>query len=420
MLGNFFRRLILPEALRNPSPELIARGYRSWGVGHAVVQFVRNLFLRKLTVFWSPPQSEIVVYSQESLPHLKALLQGMSYQVMDTSFKRTFSGRLCVKALLRAVFNTTTLDVRIFARYTAHFVQLTQCNLIISAVDAQSALAHVTLLNPSARRLAFQITNFKGQFIPAGGCAAPPADVYLVWSDEHRRAINRLVQAACPQLSSKPEIISTGSLKSNQVPLGREDLDDGLLFISTWRSHANTNRFEQTRRVFPLLSRWCAERGMNFSVLGSLIDEPIAEQEFFESLAGNFSFKYLCRERDWKSSFRTLDRFGVVVTDKSSLGFESLARGKKTLFFDSTANSPTPRFFPQLMLDNPIGFCWVTDGNLGNFWNLLDNVAQMSEREFFALSLAEKAIVPPRDAGLAKTRAIVRAEIARGAHPVGT
>lgn len=376
-----------------------------------MVLFTKSTLSRRLILKWRPPKSDIIVYSRDSLPYLKNLLGGFSYEVMDTGFKRNFSGRLCLSALFRAALDKELRNVPLFGRYLAHYVQLAECRLIISAVDARAPLSHAALLSNNVRRIAFQVSTSTVQFIPDEQFKNKPADVCVVWSDDYLREVVELTTPALPLPDIKPKIVSLGSIKSNQVPIvPKKPLKNSVLFISQWRPHYDESFYMQERQLLPMLQNWCASRGLDLYVLGCSLADTSGEKAFFKNSIQAENFRYLARSDEWQSSFYVLDEVSLVVSVNSALGLEALSRGRKTVFFSNSA-APYPRVASRSIESSPSASVWISDGNLEEFWKMLDKASQMDEEDFFMLICADGQILPPRDEGLRKTRALVEAEM---------
>lgn len=406
----FVRLLLLPPS---PTQELFALGARPQSLKWAIVQYVKALTTGKLRFIWRPAQSEVLVYSRDSEPHIKTLLGDITYGVIDNKFKTNFAGTICLQALLRASFDHTLQDVPLYGRYVAHFVELSRCKLVVSAIEAQSALCYAGLLRPGLRRLAIQTTMAAIPFAPAKNCKSHLADTFVLWSDAHRLEISDLISEKCPSLAPKPEMVTLGSVKSNQVEINSRASERGLVFISQWRPYINDEFYDQERELLPFLARWCNERAINLYVLGRYLKDPGAERDYFAELTRNRNLNLIGRSKDWKTSFRILDQFDLVVTVDSSLGLEALGRGKKTLFYTDWGGAQYKRCPSPVMRNSRSGPCWVSDGNIGRFEKLLNKVWVMPGPTFDSLCFAENGLVPPYDQESLQIKALLRREIAR-------
>lgn len=416
MVISLLERLFLPSAFINPPEDFVIPGSnKKWGLIEALFLLFKALITQKIRLIWSPPQTEILVYSRKSLPHVETLLTNLSFEVMDTNFKGELEGTVCLAALLRAIRvkkSSLPRTLPLWERYVANYVERSQCAVIISAVDERAPLTWAAHLLPSVRRIVFQVSGYTGAFSFAESGKFDPADVVVVWSDEYLHQGEELGRPGSSSHGSQPGFFSLGSIKSNQVPISPESPIEGLLFISQWRPYFVESFFQLESKIFSFLENWCAERGIELFVLLCSIDDAGDEIEFYEALGAGNMTRYIQRSRDWKSSFSVVDRFSIVVTVSSSLGLEALGRGKKTLFFFDH-RIEFPRYLSPTMLKSAGGPYWVSDGNIERFRQLLNKVFSTGGKEFFELSKVNKALVPPYDTGLKKTRALVRQEIVK-------
>jgi surface carbohydrate biosynthesis protein len=76
------------------------------------------------------------------------------------------------------------------------------------------------------------------------------------------------------------------------------------------------------------LAKYCAENNLDLTVVGK-DEDPQREENYYQQLLKNYKFEFVAR-RQASSSYEAIDRSEFVVFTSSTLGYESLARGKRT------------------------------------------------------------------------------------------
>ncbi|MFM8854481.1 MAG: hypothetical protein ACKOGL_15045, partial [Acidimicrobiaceae bacterium] len=92
----------------------------------------------------------------------------------------------------------------------------------------------------------------------------------------------------------------------------------------------NTNEQNVSRRekVILWLSEYFTENQLQLKIVGK-DENPQREESYYKSLLKNCKFEFVAREKT-SSSYEAIDRSEIVVFTSSTLGYESLARGKRT------------------------------------------------------------------------------------------
>ena len=176
------------------------------------------------------------------------------------------------------------------------------------------------------------------------------------------------------------EIVPIGSFKNNLVPITRSNKQTAA-YISTYRSGiARTTVIPDSLPGFPIqygqiidrreqtiifLARYCKNNNLSLVIIGK--DEDFeGEKAYYDKLLKDFSWT-IAQRQTTTINYAVVDESEIVVFTSSTLGYESLARGKKTAAFLIDAE----------IIDSPsIKFGWpVSLSDDGKFWtNRLDEV----------------------------------------------
>ena len=135
-----------------------------------------------------------------------------------------------------------------------------------------------------------------------------------------------------------------GSLKSGLLDIEESRIQSStfdICFISQYRPA----RFD---RSLPLLKtiteitlnyiiRYSRERKKNYCIAGSCKENNfVAEYKLYKEMAGNDKIMFFPNDDNGLSSYKLIERSQISITNHSTVGFESLSRGKKVLFFNPT------------------------------------------------------------------------------------
>ena len=158
-----------------------------------------------------------------------------------------------------------------------------------------------------------------------------------------------------------------GSFKNNFYQSKTQKSSKSVVFISTYKGTEADYRAEEF--VLPLLQEYCLQNQLELKICMRCELAIIKhERRYFRSLLGNEPFELLERSSVY-SSYKHVAAAGFVVFVDSALGYEALARGKKTAAFTVRGK-----------LDGEVGlnFGWPADlPDNGPFWT-----NNTDEREF--------------------------------------
>ena len=139
------------------------------------------------------------------------------------------------------------------------------------------------------------------------------------------------------------EIVIHGSFKNNLIQLAPPK-KDSVAYVSTFRpsQHLSTVLRESSpetpvtygqvisrrEQVILWLAEYCAEKQLQLTIVGK-DENSQREESYYRTLLHNYKFEFSAREIT-SSSYEAIDQCEIVVFTSSTLGYESLARGKRT------------------------------------------------------------------------------------------
>ncbi len=189
---------------------------------------------------------------------------------------------------------------------------------------------------------------------------------------------NKFVADLFSQFIKTKKIFSIGSFTSNSVKLNTEK-ENYIIYISQWRSFKKSEIYhkdltigdwQKNEKAFlKKLSLFVKENSLNFKVLGKTTYTPSEEKKFYDEIfEDNYEFIYQSENRE---NYKILDNAKLTISLDSTLAYENLARGNKTIFFSIRNNNEEQNF-------DMIRFCWPErKAEIGPNWT-----NSLSEAEF--------------------------------------
>jgi surface carbohydrate biosynthesis protein len=138
----------------------------------------------------------------------------------------------------------------------------------------------------------------------------------------------------------------------------------------------------QRERVILWLAKYCAENNLELTIVGK-DENHQREKNYYRSLLKNYEFAFVAR-RQASSSYEAIDRSEFVVFTSSTLGYESLARGKRTaaLMLDAeTIGAEALRFgWPAELQDD--GPFWTHQLSEARLREIMDFLREVDDAEW--------------------------------------
>lgn len=144
------------------------------------------------------------------------------------------------------------------------------------------------------------------------------------------------------------------------------------------------------------LKQWCKNNNKKLRVAGCVRGDTEAENRFYADKLNGSDWEYFAR-LDIYSTYILIDSAKIVVTIDSTMGYEAIARGKKTAFFSCrglSLNREDRKFgWPADLPNN--GPFWTNDQNEAQFQRVMDYLNTVSvecweqNRQRYATELME-------------------------------
>lgn len=197
------------------------------------------------------------------------------------------------------------------------------------------------------------------------------------------------------KLNSK-KVIIIGSLKSNYYYKKNIKKNIDLLLISSWSNIDLNSKITSELKFFEYqryqnlilknLSTYIKKYKLKLYILGKHNNEQSSNEfNYFNNFFKEDNWKFLVNDNI--NSYKLVDKSEVILTFHSTLGYESLSRGNKTIFInpfnDEKSMASTKFGWPSKLKKN--GPFWTTNVTYRGFETIVNRVRDMKNNEFKSL-----------------------------------
>jgi len=304
-------------------------------------------------VWGLPKRADVLFYDKTGSEKLiQFLFHDVKAEIIPTR-NEEFSIPCEILAKLLIKYNQIekiSLGVLIYNAYVDSWIAFSRPSLIATFIDTDarfymiksrwknSGIKTISFQN-GARDITFELDILN--FIQKNSLTKLGCDIITVLGSANIPIYSRHIDA---------KFVEYGSLVNNHTlqNYAHAKIPKRVIFISQYRdSLIDTDYYSSEKRLLPILSKWCARKGLELNILGCchLKEEASQEEKFYKRIiidAGGF--KYLAKSFSLRSQYSQLDNSRLVVAVDSTLGLEALARRCRTIFYvDSTTDQPLPR-----------------------------------------------------------------------------
>ena len=283
-----------------------------------------------------PKKSEYLIFDKNCENVIKEFLKKKETTILTTRFEDFYLSFL-LKIFLKFKFKNVYLE------YQKSLIQYINPKLIITFTDNNVVFYKLKKYFPYIKFISVQNGNRfgLGDFLDSRRKfnnlkkLKLKSDFYIVQDEFSKKFLSQVFNS---------KFIVLGSLKNNLIKLKKQKKNKRILFISQWR---DTERFLIQDQIYPKDKFYEAEnillkKVVNYCNLKNItLDIKLAtahrkEKNFFKKkLRHNIkSFNLIdYSETNYRKNYSFLDRYTLVTTVDSTLGFECMMRGIKTVFY---------------------------------------------------------------------------------------
>ena len=335
-----------------------------------------------------PKKSEILVYDARGAEALAPYL--VKYRVTVMAVR---GESICVPCLLHAMLKLKFWKGRLPEAYAKAFIQAVSPKIIITFVDNDRRFYTISKHSSAAKTLFIQ-----------NGLRGGRTDVFerLVRSESYH-VDHMLVFGAAVGRKYKAyitgSVLPIGSFRNNTAKKTNIVTDGSVLVISQYRDKPKNNAplltveneksvphdqyFSAEVIALRFIAKWCIENQKSLKIAGASVAKAGPETDFFEVVLSGYAWEYIPKIGHY-SSYKLVDAAEIVVFIDSTLGYESIARGKKTASFSCrgvSLNDESRKFgWPADLPNN--GPFWTNDQDEMQFQRIMDYLNTVDDEEW--------------------------------------
>ena len=295
-----------------------------------------SYFSRAKKVWTWPRQSEVLIYDEGNSEILLEYLNPWDPEVLHVR-----NEKINIWIILKAIFKKGNWA----NAYIDCFIEQVRPRLVITTIDNNTTFYKISKRHPNIKTLFLQNgtrTYYSDIFeilekINSDTLSAFYVDYMLTFGSAVGERYSRYL---------KGSVLPTGSIKNNFAQKRNSTQPGVIAFISIWRlgfdgrsgAFYGDNFFSYediwtrpTTLVIQCLMHYARENDKRLMIIPRCSTPEILkkEKDYYRKMMGGIEPKFLAAPESY-SSYQAVDSAEIVVSTDSTLGYESIARGKKT------------------------------------------------------------------------------------------
>jgi surface carbohydrate biosynthesis protein len=377
-------------------------------------------FFRSKPIWKGPRKSDVLIFDTVGHDILLEYLKPWHPEILHVRGEQ-----ICVRVLLKSLFRGGSKT----DAYVDCFIEKVRPRLIVTFIDNSKHFYTISKRHPHVKTLfvqngirSYYMDNFEFlDTLNSEVLSTYFVDYLLVFGSTIGKHYGKYV---------KGNILPIGSVKNNYAPKEKLPNIEVIAYVSQWRntSTVDINGIDSSwdimseksnRLVIQCLANYAKKKNKRLIIVQKnqgRADFLRMEEMYLKEILG-----YLpeCAKQDGPySNYQVIDSAEVVVTIHSTLGFESIARGKKTAIFSILSsllevkgfNYGWPGEFPD------VGPFWTNKPDSDIFVKILDYLFEIDEKQWQKdLDTTNYSSIMDYDLGNTKFMSILEKEL--GAPP---
>ena len=345
-----------------------------------IVNLLRKIwiFIKIKKIWKKPKKAKILIYDHHLAFYFEEYIKEKNYQIYYNRFENTSELNLFV--ILKCLVN---FDIK-FKKYKKFYFYYVDPKIVITMDDNNSGFFKLKKEFPNLITIAIQKAWKYDTEIDIIYQRHKKKKENLDYSCDYLFCYNKIIAQLFSQFIKAKKIYNIGSFMSNSQKISNFK-KDYIVYISQWRNYEKSTKYHkdltfgdwQKNEEFFLkkLSFFIRKNSYNLKVLGKLAGNSGKNEKIFYDKIFGSHYEFIF-QNDSRDKYKTLDSAKLTISLESTLGYENLARGNKTIFF-SIRNDKKLNF-------DCIRFCWPEHkSETGPNWTNLSTYSEF--KRLFAL-----------------------------------
>ena len=296
------------------------------------------IFLKSKWLLNKPKKNEYIIFDKNGENVIRELLKKKKIISLSSRFEEFYLPFL-FKILLKFKFQN------IYFEYQKSLINYINPKFIITFIDNNIIFYKLKTYFPSIKFISIQNGNrlSLGDFLDSRKKFNKlkkqklTCDYYIVQDEFSKQFLSQVF---------KSKFIVLGSLKNNLTKLKKQKKNNRILFISQWRDiekipiqekiYSKNEFYIADNILFKKIVDYCNLKNITLDIKLATTNDK--EKNFFKKKIKNNikSFNFInYYVTNYKKNYSSLDKYTLVATVDSTLGFECIMRGIKTIFYSN-------------------------------------------------------------------------------------
>jgi len=344
-----------------------------------------NFFLKGSYEFNIPKKKDILIFDSVGSEYICEYLKKYDFSVMETR-----GGVINIYVLIMSLLKIKIFLSNPIKSYLFSYIKCTSPKIVITFIDNSYIFYEISSYFPNIKTIFIQNGIRDEVFFHM----LPTKKTFKV---DHMLVINDAFgKLYKKKIAGDTETI--GFFKSNLYEVKKKENDNKyVLFISQYINKIDSKikslylkdrkpfewceTLQNEIKLIKLVDLWCKQNLIKLIVAGGegeFIDE---EYDYYKKHLKLSDWDFINTNK--KNSYDQVDQAEVVITLDSTLGYESLVRGNKTLFF-ATRKYEEQILYPfgwPIRLDSE-GFFWTTHSDKKEFDRIMNQIFNLEKNRW--------------------------------------
>jgi hypothetical protein len=355
--------------------------------------------------FKKPKQNKILIFDRQGLAMFRLFFYNSQFEVLD---RRKESINIYI--ILKTIFNDGFKDFK--SNYFKNYLKTVNPKVVLTFIDNNFRFFLLKKTFPTAKYICIQNGMRDSRYFSDLKRFKKinknlEIDYYFTFSGEITKKISPLI---------KCRYFNIGSIINNHYSLNQKlrkyDFKKSITFISQFKTKFRYSEIV----VLEFLSKFCEIRKIRFNILGKI---PKSKIYLFKK---NLKFKINCNfipQENSRKSYQIINSSNMVVNVDSTLGYEALSKGIKTVFFSFGSLNPIKdirNYINEIKFGYPFkypnkGFFWLNYYNKKKMKLILEGVYNCPIHEWNKVYLPYKQKLMQYDKNNNKFKMVIKKTI---------
>ncbi len=350
-----------------------------------IFSIIKKLLLSKIEIT-EPKKADILVWGTPGFIHIfkEKNYRFMNYKKINflKVWGESYNLRVLIKCALSFKFS--------FLDYTNEFIKITKPKVILSFLDNYKTF-YLIKKNKNQKKIIIQNSmrsNEFDEFKKDKAFYKNKVDYVFAYNKNIKKSYNDLLHS---------KTFSVGSFLSNNSPIKKNKKIYDIVYISTFRDGDKNfiindkitlgDYLNSEKKLIKNILKFSKEYKKKFYILcTNKTHQREKEIKFFNNVLGKKNWKQIKRKSDdYRFTYKVVDKAKIIMGIDTTVLYESLARGTKTVFCDIRPSNKfldKTRYFGWPKKFKKHGPFWTSNNNYYSIKKVMKNILNTNENNW--------------------------------------